>query len=238
MSDLEARLRDAAHSITVPDPATFANAVLARQTKSTAPRRRRRQVGVAALVAAALLSLTPPAWALGRKVFGVGSVTIARDRAELSTTVPTSTAPLLTGTVTVPSPADLPLPDRLGPPTEVTIEGDQILARWPPGPSTPPTPADPAVGVLFSRLPGRVERQYFAKIVPDPDALRDVTVRGEPGVWIQGAHQFFVMQSGTVTLERVRLAANVLLWTEDGHTFRLELQGDLQEAQAIVASIP
>ena len=98
-----------------------------------------------------------------------------------------------------------------------------------PGPGLPESPYT-GVGALLTQFPGATERGLiekglFAKGVSPATRLEFATVNGGPGYWIEGApHAFFMAcdQAGDCQEEWYRLAGNVLLWEENGLTFRLE----------------
>ena len=63
--------------------------------------------------------------------------------------------------------------------------------------------------------------------------VEEVTVDGEPGLFVTGDEHFvmFVDETGAITDERTYLAGTVLLWNRDGLLLRLE--GDLPRAEAL-----
>jgi len=66
-----------------------------------------------------------------------------------------------------------------------------------------------------------------------------VEVAGVPGYWLSGEpHEFFyVAPDGKVDTETIRLAANTLLWSAAGITYRFESALLLQSAIAIANSM-
>jgi hypothetical protein len=66
-----------------------------------------------------------------------------------------------------------------------------------------------------------------------------VLVRGREGYWLSGAPHAVVFRDdeGVIREDRIRLAGNVLLWVEDGITFRLEGRMALPEALRIAESL-
>ena len=68
--------------------------------------------------------------------------------------------------------------------------------------------------------------------------IQAVTVDGQPGFWIEGAHFFsYFDRDGEMQSEQVRLAGNVLLWEPVTRTPRLEADLTMQEALRIAASV-
>ncbi len=61
--------------------------------------------------------------------------------------------------------------------------------------------------------------------------VQDVTVRGNPGLWLGGEpHAFTWSNGGADQFETLRRAAPTLLWTEDGILWRIEGVADLEGA--------
>ena len=70
--------------------------------------------------------------------------------------------------------------------------------------------------------------------------VREVDLAGTPGWWIPGPHDLlYVDRDGEVVSATARLAGRTLIWeSEDGVTFRLEVQGLTRgEAVAIARSV-
>lgn len=73
---------------------------------------------------------------------------------------------------------------------------------------------------------------FFKKLVGAQTDIEYLMVRGAPGYWVRGAHFFlYVDEEGRMREENIRLAANVLLWEEDGITYRVE--GSFGKATAL-----
>lgn len=68
-----------------------------------------------------------------------------------------------------------------------------------------------------------------------PRTLREVTVRGRRGVWATGPY-LVVLGSGSVEIRRLT-GGEVLIWEEDGITYRLETRAGLEEALRIAVSL-
>lgn len=119
---------------------------------------------------------------------------------------------------------ELRVPDALGEPTGVFVDGATVSMVWE-GP------------VLLTQ---RSAGDTFAEkgVGPDTEAT-EVVVDGNPGVWIEGApHTLtFLDDEGNPLEETTRLAANVLLWTAGGVDYRLELDEDLDRALDIAGSM-
>ncbi|HVF52949.1 MAG TPA: hypothetical protein VNC78_05000 [Actinomycetota bacterium] len=102
-----------------------------------------------------------------------------------------------------------------------------------------PRAADEDVGGLFTQFQGRVIPEFGKKLVMSGAELRAVEVHGEPGYFISGdPHVIFYMgPDGEVAEDTARLAANTLLWSEGGVTYRFESALDLDDALAFVENL-
>ena len=90
---------------------------------------------------------------------------------------------------------------------------------------------------LFTQFAGRVDEVIFKKIASDTK-IEPVTVDGQPGYWLEGAHFFsYLDRQGDMQSEQVRLAGNVLLWERGTRTLRLEADVSKAEALRIAASV-
>jgi hypothetical protein len=77
--------------------------------------------------------------------------------------------------------------------------------------------------LLITQFEADLEGEFFKKIVFEGAEVRNVRVRRHSGYWIRGAHFFYYFDEfGNQYEETVRLAANVLLWEENGITYRIE----------------
>jgi hypothetical protein len=96
-----------------------------------------------------------------------------------------------------------------------------------------PISGQTGVAVLITEARGRVNSDFFGKIVGQGTTIEPVTVAGHSGYWIAGApHDFyFVDDAGNIRDETLRLATNTLLIDEGGTIVRIE--GNLTKAQAL-----
>ena len=147
----------------------------------------------------------------------------------------------------VPFPIHVPTLDALGPPDEVYRSGvpsDGMISFVYRADRDLPAGLETGVGALLTQFRAAtdrvlVEKGFFVKGVPTGARLETVTINGGPGYWIEGdAHSFLYRDpSGNVEVEEYRLAANVLLWEQDGLTFRLESALPKERAVAIAESV-
>lgn len=95
-------------------------------------------------------------------------------------------------------------------------------------------------GLLVTQFRARLEEGFLKKLEFDEGArVQYLAVRGSPGFWVTGTHFFaYFDESGDIREETLRLAENVLLWEEDGITYRLEGGFGKAEALRIADSIP
>ena len=115
-------------------------------------------------------------------------------------------------------------PEGLGSPDEVYFqqhEGQVVLTLW--------RNADGSARLALYHL---TERDFALKAV---QVIERTVVDGAPAVWARGPHFVSFQDSGFGELELV--AGDVLIWTEDGVTYRLESDLPLVEAVRIAESL-
>jgi hypothetical protein len=135
-----------------------------------------------------------------------------------------------------------PTAPGLGQPDEVDLIESfgtgrvSLLYRARPG--FPPASAT-GVGLLLTEFEAAPEEPFIEKkLVPGGAKVESVRVNGEPGFWIEGAHElFYVRPDGTPVRDTVRLSGNVLLWQHGSVTLRIEADVSMAEALAIAESV-
>lgn len=92
-------------------------------------------------------------------------------------------------------------------------------------------PAHPRL--VLSQARGTVWDGFIKKTAGRGTVIDEVTVDGEPGLFVAGPDHFvmFIDENGMVTDERTYLAGTVLLWNRGDLLLRLE--GDLTEEEAL-----
>jgi hypothetical protein len=128
------------------------------------------------------------------------------------------------------------VPASLGRPDEVYFQVDapagevNLVYKSRPGLKTS---RETGVAVLITEVSGRVDTNFFGKMLGQGTTIEDVTVNGHQGWWISGEpHEvFFADANGNFRSETLRLATNTLLIDEGGIIARIE--GDLTKAQAL-----
>ena len=264
---LDALLARAASGVPVPDADTFARRVADRvragaPTRAVArpPWRRPLWVVIALAVVIAIVIAALPAtrsavadWlSIGGVRIQSGSTTVPHTTVTLTTTPGTDAfAGLDLGTrmtladaaAQVDVPVALPTVPGYEHPDAVYVRtpprGGIVTLVYAPTPQRPATPAAP-VGALLSEFRGTVDPVFFKKIVGPGTTVDFVQVGGQPGYWISGdLHEVvFTDEDGNARTDTTRLAANTLLWTRGGVTFRLESALSERDAVALAESIP
>ncbi len=98
---------------------------------------------------------------------------------------------------------------------------------------------DTDIELLFTQFRASVDETFLKKSVAAEGEVRFVPVRGTTGFWLTGEpHAFVYVESdGDTREETLRLAGNVLLWEEDGITYRVEGAPSLAAAQRMAESL-
>lgn len=118
------------------------------------------------------------------------------------------------------------VPAELGPPDHVFLNTDlHVSMVW-----------EDDVVVLTQTI---ANGDYAQKGVGPGTEITAVEIDGQHALWLEGAqHTFTLLDPGGVPIEETtRLAHNVLLWSDDGIDFRLELTDDLNRALEIAESL-
>ena len=90
---------------------------------------------------------------------------------------------------------------------------------------------------LLTQFVAGVDDVIFKKVAPET-RIEAVTVGGQQGYWLEGAHFFsYFDRDGEMQTEQVRLAGNVLLWERGTRTLRLEADVSKAEALRIANSV-
>ena len=256
---LEMLLRDTAAEIEYPPTPDLAFAVVHRMTHDPlVPRSRPRRAWLRpALVAAALIVLigvfgllfSPTVRRAAADLLGVvGIHIVVGEDAPAITPQPRSDAALQLGErvpieeaqrevgFPILRPHGL-LPTQRYAWLDRSIGTDGMVSfSYPVRPGFAPPPHGP---ILITQFEALVDGGYFKKLSATGGDVEFVTVRGTTGYWITGEpHMFWYVDSnGVIREETVRLAGNVLLWEQDGVTYRVEGADALSEARSIAESL-
>ncbi len=251
-SELEAALRNLQTQIAYPPTPDISRSVhqrLAARTPITAPQRRRfAPVRAALVLAAAVLLALGAALAASPAVrstlahwFHVPGVVVNTvpslppapgSKLDLGERSTLSAAQRRAGfTIKQAHLAQLGAPDAVY--VRAAPGGIEVSFVYKPRPGFPQA-SQTGAGLLVSEFRGNVS-PFMGKLVGSGAGVREVTVSGQAGYWIQGGHEFFYEgPDGEFEQDTLRLSANALLWSDSGVTFRIE--GNISEAQAMMVA--
>jgi hypothetical protein len=96
-----------------------------------------------------------------------------------------------------------------------------------------PVASQTGVAVLITEARGKVDTNFFGKMLGSDTTIEPVTVAGHQGYWIAGSPHIFIFldADGNFRDETMRLATNTLI-LEDGGTI-VRIEGNLTKAQAV-----
>src|SRR5262245_8645082 len=243
MPELELALRDLGAGLEWPAEPELDQPVLRRIREAAPVRRRavsRRALVIALAVLAAVVAAVfavPQTRAAILEFFHLRGVTIERVQELPTVPVQPGLGTFLGEPVTLQEAREragfeVVVPQDLGEPDEVYFQ------ESPPGGMVSfvyGTRADPRA--LFTQFAARVDEAIFKKIASDTK-IEPVTVDGQPGFWLEGAHFFsYINRHGNMESEQVRLAGNVLLWERGTRTLRLEADVSKEDALRIAESV-
>ena len=138
------------------------------------------------------------------------------------------------------SQVDHPLlvPTALGPPDAVYVDDGRVSTVWLPTAELPEVGGF-GIGLLHMQFAAAIDTGLLSKQLQDGTNIEAVEVRGRAGYWIEGEPHVlnYVDPDGVVRAETTRLAENVLLWTEDGVTHRIESALSLETVVSIAESL-
>ncbi len=135
------------------------------------------------------------------------------------------------------------VPSTLGEPDAVYLQtngpsGGEVSLVYASRPGIPVS-GNTGVSVLVTEAQGRVNEQYFGKMLGSGTTIEDVSVGGHRGWWISGTpHDFFFIDSnGNIQSDALRLAGNTLVIDMNGTLVRIEGDMTKDQALAIAASL-
>ena len=102
-----------------------------------------------------------------------------------------------------------------------------------------PVAGQTGVSILITEARGRVDQNFFGKMLGSGATLEQVTVAGHQAYWIAGQPSvfFFIDAAGNFRNETMRLAANTLILDDNGTIVRIEGNMTLAQATAIATSM-
>lgn len=242
MSDLERKLSGAAAGVDWPD-SDLAGRVLTRIEASERPMTGRRwlQVAMAAAVIALLVLATPAGRQAVADLLEIAGIRVGWGVEDVGPGAELD----LGDEVSLREVGDLPFPVLIPREPEVGEPDAVYHSDFPPGGAVHfvwesgevlPAAGATDVGLLYSQFrvpPGG----FFVKSLTPEIGAEAVTVRGNPGFWIEGAPHIVFYEDESGAQERVRLAANVLAWEEGGVTHRIETTFGLEETLDLAESL-
>lgn len=134
-------------------------------------------------------------------------------------------------------------PQSLGLPDAVFLlqpaERQGVALVWSPGADLPRT-TETGVGALLIEFPGKVQPDFFLKMLGPDATLESVRVNGTAGYWISGRpHGFFFLDpAGAPQEDTFRLAGNTLIWDQGSLTIRIESALDKNRTLELARSTP
>jgi hypothetical protein len=133
----------------------------------------------------------------------------------------------------------LPGDPALGAPDEIHVQplyiSEQVFLVYRARPGFHIT-SETGVALLVSEFRARPDGDYFKKVSAN-GGVEFVEVHGEPGYWIEGAHEVSYLDAHGIPIQdTTRLAGNVLVWQHGDLTLRLESSLILNEALRIARS--
>lgn len=134
----------------------------------------------------------------------------------------------------------LPALPELGRPDEVHVQplyiSEQVFLVYRARPGIP-IASQTGAALLVSEFRATVDEGLYKKVAQSGQNVEFVLVNGEPGFWIEDAHEVsYVDQSGIPIQDTTRLAGNVLVWQQGDLTLRIESTLELSEVLRIARS--
>jgi hypothetical protein len=138
--------------------------------------------------------------------------------------------------ILLPSAPGVGMPDEVDLIQSISTGQVSLLYRARPG---LPAATRTGVGLILTEFEARAETTFIEKkLVLAGNNVESVTVNGEPGFWIEGAHELIYLgPDGEQITSRTRLAGNVLLWQHGSVTLRVEADITKLQALAIADSV-
>jgi hypothetical protein len=132
----------------------------------------------------------------------------------------------------------LPTDPDLGAPDAAYLNGARAAFVWATRPGLPETERA-GVGLVLNEFRGTVDEGYFQKILDQNTILTRVTVAGSRGYWITGSPHFFfyVDPDGNSVTDEHDIVGDVLMWTKDDVTYRLETSLGMAAAIRLAESL-
>jgi hypothetical protein len=128
------------------------------------------------------------------------------------------------------------VPAPFGRPDAVFVDEESVVNQvWGPGAGRPAADDD-RVSLLLTAVRADIEEDYLKKISDGGAVVEVVSVNGRRSFWVRGAHDLFVLGPDQQPIH-VRVAGDVLLWTDGVLTYRLESRLGRQASVALAETI-
>ncbi len=224
MSELERRLSALRDEIAWPEAPPLDVTAVAERRRRFRPRPFALGIALLLVMLAGVLAFSPGARSSFLEIFGIEGASVVRlenlpeieaYRVDYGEPVTRSEAVSRTGFELV----------DLGEPDGIHVRGRAASLVY--GPVDRPR-------LVLTQVRGRLWEGFVKKVGSSGTQIDQVTVDGEPGLFVSGDEHFvmYIDETGDVTDERTYLAGTVLLWNRGPLLLRLE--GDLTRDQALV----
>jgi hypothetical protein len=242
---LGATLSSLAAEIEWPDGPDLSSRVELRIASSRPSRRWRAPAWAAAVAVAVVFVITPPGQEAVAWLLRIGGLRVEFTESSDQPPPPTT---LVGGTESSIAEAESTLgfellaPQSLPPPDSVQLlhwgGGQQAAMLWAPSDDLPEV-FESGTGLLFVQFRARVDEQLLLKEASSATRVEPVEVGGGVGYYFSEAPHtvYFEGPDGAIVDDQFRLAGNVLVWTANGITYRIESALSLEEMLDLVESL-
>lgn len=133
------------------------------------------------------------------------------------------------------------VPSALGPPDEVYVSSSPQVAQaflvYAPRPGIPAS-AQTGIGLLVTEVKGSFDFALLGKLAGPGTKTEQLTIDGQPAVFIEGLHQFFYLTAGGAFVnDTIRLSGNVLVWNRGDLLVRVEADLPRDDVVRIASSL-
>lgn len=231
MTELELRLRDLGSEITYPATPRFDLGFDRRPERAGWLRPLALGLAVLAVALAGVLALSPGARSAFLEIFRIEGATV--ERVESLPNVPAQRIDFgdRVDREEAEQRAGFELLDLGGEPDAIFVRPDGLASVVYGDPDEP--------RLVLSQARGAVWDGFVKKTADTGTIIREVTVDGEPGLFVDGPEHFvmFVDENGLISDEETYLAGTVLLWNRGDLLLRLEGDLTLEEALELAESV-
>ena len=199
------------------------------------------------VLASLVLMLSPSARVAVADWLGFDDVRVTFDEPPVRPTPPVGNELRLGDSVTLAQARSLvgfevPVPSELGAPDEIYynefVSDGQISLVYRERDDLPRAPGT-RVGAIITQFEANfLDQEFYEKFLPGSATVREVTVSGVRGVWIDQAHAIIFRDAeGRQDVEESRLSGPSLIWEKDGIVYRIESRLPLDRAVTVAESL-